>query len=49
MEVYGQNSGAAYTLGGKTGQAVLDAEHHMISVTIPDDGHGGDLEINAKQ
>ncbi|HEY4661068.1 MAG TPA: TIM-barrel domain-containing protein [Terriglobales bacterium] len=49
VEVYGQNSGAAYTLGGKTGQAVLDAEHHMISVTIPDDGHGGDLEINAKQ
>lgn len=49
VEVYGQNSDAAYTLGGKTGQAVLDAEHHMISVTVPDDGHGSDLEINAKQ
>jgi alpha-glucosidase len=48
VEVYGQTSGAAYTFGGKTGQAVLDAEHHMVSMTIPDDGHGSDLEINAK-
>jgi alpha-glucosidase len=48
LEVYGQTSSAAYTIGGKTGQAALDAERHMISVTIPDDGHGSDLEINAK-
>ena len=35
-------------LAGKTGQATLDAEHHMVSVTVPDDGHGSDLEIKAK-
>ena len=49
VEVYGQNSGAAYTLGRKAGQAALDAEHHMISVTIPDAGHGSDLAIRATQ
>jgi alpha-glucosidase len=49
VEVYGQNSGATYTLAGKTGQANLDPEHHMTSVTIPDDGRGSDLEINLKQ
>jgi alpha-glucosidase len=49
VEVYGQTSGAAYTLGKNAGQADFDAEHHMVSVRIPDDGHGSDLEITAKQ
>ena len=47
VEVYGENSGATYTLAAKTGQAAVDSEHHMLSVTIPDDGHGTDLEIHA--
>ena len=47
VEVYGENSGATYTLAAKTGQAAVDSEHHMLSVTIPDDGHGSDLEIHA--
>lgn len=49
VEVYGENSSATYRLGGKTGPANLDPEHHMTSVTIPDDGHGSDLEIEFKQ
>lgn len=50
VEVYGQNSGATYTLGGKaeSSPATFDAEHHMVSVTMPDDGHGSDLLINTK-
>jgi hypothetical protein len=49
VELYGQNSGGTYTFAGKTGQANFDAEHHVTSVTIPDDGHGSDLEISFKQ
>lgn len=52
VEVYGQNSNAIYRVaGGKAepGQAILDAAHHMVSVTIPDDGHGSDLEISTRQ
>ena len=51
VEVYGQNPNASVKVtGGKTnpGQAVLDAAHHMVSVTIPDDGHGSDLEISTR-
>jgi alpha-glucosidase len=48
VEVYGQTSGAAYTTSGKTSQAALDAVHHMLSLAVPDDGHGSELEINAK-
>jgi alpha-glucosidase len=48
VEVYGQTAGATYTAAGKTGQANQDTEHHMVSVTIPDDGHGSDLEIRTK-
>jgi alpha-glucosidase len=49
VEVYGQSSGATYAVAGKTEQAALDAEHHMVSLTILDDGHGSDLEIHAKR
>jgi alpha-glucosidase len=49
VEVYGQSTAGTYAFAGKTGQANLDAEHHMTSVTIPDDGHGSDLEINFKK
>jgi alpha-glucosidase len=52
VEVYGQNSNATYTvLSGKAeaGEPVLDAAHHMLSVTVPDDGHGTELQISARQ
>jgi alpha-glucosidase len=52
VEVYGRNSSATYRiLGSKAepAQAVLDAAHHMVSFTIPDDGRGSDLEISARQ
>jgi len=51
VEVYGQTSNATYTMSGKAerGEAVLDAAHHVVSVTIPDNGHGSDLEISAPQ
>jgi len=48
VEVYGQNSAAVYTAGSTAGQAERDADHHMVSVTITDDGHATDLEIKAK-
>ena len=52
VEVYGQNSNATYTIaGGKIspGHATLDVAHQMISITIPDDGRGSDLEVSARQ
>jgi alpha-glucosidase len=52
VEVYGQNSNANYKLAGSkfdSGKAILDAAHQMVSVTIPDDGRGSDLEISATQ
>ena len=50
VEVYGQNSNATYRVsGGESGKAILDAAHQMVSVTIPDDGRGSDLEISARQ
>ena len=49
VEVYGQNAAATYALQGKqASQATFDAEHHMVSMVIPDDGHGSDLLISAK-
>jgi chemotaxis protein histidine kinase CheA len=37
--------------GGKvnSGRATLDVAHQMVSVTVPDDGRGSDLEISARQ
>jgi len=52
VEVYGQNSNATYKIAGSkadSGQAALDVAHQMVSVTIPDDGRGSDLEISARQ
>jgi alpha-glucosidase len=52
VEVYGQKSNATYKLlGGKSdlGTVTLDAAHHMVSVTIPDDGRGSNLEIIAQR
>lgn len=51
VDVYGQNSNVTYLVAGKaaTRQAVLDAAHHMVSITIPDDGRGSVLEISARQ
>ena len=52
VEVYGQNSDATYKVsGGKinSGRATLDVAHQMVSVTVPDDGRGSDLEISARQ
>ena len=51
VEVYGQYTNASYRMaGGKTdpGPAILDAAHHMVSVIVPDDGRGSDLEISTR-
>ncbi len=51
VEVYGQNSNATYKLLGSKvdpDTATLDTAHHMVSITIPDDGRGSDLEISAQ-
>lgn len=52
VEIYGQDSNASYTLsGGKndSGKATVDAAHHMVSVVIPEDGRGSDLEFRTLQ
>jgi alpha-glucosidase len=52
VEVYGQKSNATYKLlGGKSdpGTATLDAAHHVVSFTIPDDGRGSNLEFIAQR
>jgi len=48
VEVYGWNQGPSYILiNNKTEIAsTLDSVRHMISLTIPDDGRGTDLEIH---
>jgi len=51
VEIYGWNSNASYRVGaGKADPAptVLDLAHHRVSVIIPDDGRGTDLEISAR-
>jgi alpha-glucosidase len=52
VEIFGQNSNATYKVAGGTvesGQATLDVAHQLVSVTIPDDGRGSDLEISTRQ
>jgi alpha-glucosidase len=52
VEIYGQASGESYkVVAGKadSGPAVLDPARHMVSVVIPDDSRGTDLEISARQ
>jgi len=48
VEIYGWNQGPSYVLiNNKTEIAsTLDSVRHMISLTIPDDGRGTDLEIH---
>ncbi|MGA8429685.1 MAG: TIM-barrel domain-containing protein [Candidatus Sulfotelmatobacter sp.] len=52
VEVYGLDSSASYTVGSGTtassSPAVMDSAHHKLSVTIPDDGRGSDLEISSR-
>jgi alpha-glucosidase len=52
VEVYGLDSHSSYTVvSSKTdpGRVVLDPAHHSVSVTIPDDGRGTDLDINPRR
>jgi alpha-glucosidase len=51
VEIYGQDSNASYrTVAGKgdLGAPVVDLIHHMVSVNIPDDGRGADVEISTR-
>jgi alpha-glucosidase len=51
VEIYGWGSNASYRLAGSKvdpGPAVFDPAHHRVSVIIPDDGRGTDLEISAR-
>jgi alpha-glucosidase len=47
IEIYGQASNASYkTAESQAQSAPLDAEHHRVSFTVPDNGNGIDLEID---
>jgi len=49
IEIYGWNSNASVTTGRVlSGPPMVDAAHHMVSVIIPDDGRGVDVEIRAR-
>jgi alpha-glucosidase len=51
VEIYGQDSNASHrAMAGKAdpGASVLDVAHHMVSVTVPDDGRGADVQISAQ-
>ena len=51
VEVYGLDSTVSYTVvSGKADPSpvVMDPAHHKVSVTIPDDGRGSDLEISPR-
>ena len=51
IEVYGWNSNTSSVIanGQLDPQAELtDPQHHMVTVTVPDDGHGVDLEIRPR-
>jgi alpha-glucosidase len=51
VEIYGQDSSASYTATvGKAdlGTPVFDVAHHMVSVTVPDDGRGADVQISVQ-
>jgi len=48
IEIYGWNSNASVPAGRvPSGPLVVDTAHHMVSVNIPDDGRGADMEIRA--
>ena len=52
LEVYGADSNASYRVvgGGKDfGPATPDPAHHRVSVIIPDNGGGTDLEISSRR
>jgi len=49
VEVYGWNANASYRVPAGKGDArpaIIDPAHHMVSVVVPDDGRGTDLEIS---
>ncbi len=51
IEVYGWNSNTSSVIANAQldPQAELtDPQHHMVTVTVPDDGHGVDLEIRPR-
>lgn len=49
VEVYGQGPTAAYRLANGTAQpAIVDADHHRVVLTVPDEGKGGDIEISGR-
>jgi alpha-glucosidase len=47
VEVYGWSSGSSHVLGKET-VGSLDPVHHMVSIIIPDDGRGTDLELTSQ-
>jgi alpha-glucosidase len=52
LEVYGADSNASYrVVGGEKdfGPATPDPAHHRVSVIIPDNGSGTDLEISSRR
>jgi alpha-glucosidase len=50
VEVYGwnYNSSRAATKNAKEIKTAVDSNRHMVSITIPDDGSGTDLEISSQ-
>jgi len=50
VEVYGWNQGPSYVLTDNKTEipSTVDSARHLISLTIPDDGRGTDLEIRTR-
>jgi alpha-glucosidase len=48
VEVYGWSSSSSHVLGKETVGSTLDPVHHMVSIVIPDDGRGTDLELTSQ-
>jgi alpha-glucosidase len=52
VELYGLDSSLSYTVVSAQADSstlVMDPAHHKVSVTIPDDGRGSDLEISPRR
>ena len=52
VELYGLDSSLSYTVvsaQADSSTVVMDPAHHKVSVTIPDDGRGSDLEISPRR
>jgi alpha-glucosidase len=48
VEVYGWSSSSSRVLGKGTIESTVDPVHHMVSIIIPDDGRGTDLELTSQ-